>query len=137
MRSKNCAVLLETQSLADTLGSNIASLLNESCQTKIFLPNSSADQTGTADSPGPRDLYRMLGLTDDDVLIIRGAIPKRDYYAVSERGRRLFCLAPGPALCAFAGASSKEALARTEALEATFGPEWPDYWLAEQEGASR
>jgi len=136
LRSKNCAVVLETQSLADALRSDVAALLNESCQTKIFLPNSRADQHGTADNPGPRDLYRMLGLTDDDVAVIRGAVPKREYFAVSDRGRRLFWLSAGPVLRAFAGASSKEALARTEALEGMLGTDWPEQWLAEQ-GASR
>ena len=136
LRSKNCAVVLETQSLADALRSDVAALLNESCQTKIFLPNAAADQRGTAEQPGPVDLYRMLGLSDDDIAVLRHATPRRDYYAVTARGRRLFWLVPGPVLRAFAGASSKEALARTATLEAMLGEDWPEQWLAEQ-GASR
>ena len=75
----------------------------------------------------------MFGLSDADVGVICRATPKHDYYVVSERGRRLFWLSPGPVLRAFAGASSKEALTRTEALEAEFGPEWPEHWLRENE----
>ncbi|TJW92248.1 conjugal transfer protein TrbE, partial [Neisseria gonorrhoeae] len=39
LRKKNCLVLLATQSLSDAANSGILDVLNESCQTKIYLPN--------------------------------------------------------------------------------------------------
>ena len=42
LRKKNAAVMLATQSLADLERSPYRSIIVESCQTKIFLPNAEA-----------------------------------------------------------------------------------------------
>ena len=46
MRKANCAVILATQSLSDARNSGILDVLAESCPTKIFLPNSAAEDAG-------------------------------------------------------------------------------------------
>ncbi len=71
-----------------------------------------------------------MGLNDKQVQIIAGAIPKRQYYYVSEGGRRLFELALGPVAMAFVGASDKESVAEIRRLEARFGEDWIGEWLA-------
>ena len=61
--------------------------------------------------------------------IIASAVPKRQYYYVSEQGRRLYELALGPVALAFVGASDKDSLARIKMLEAKHGKGWVREWL--------
>jgi type IV secretion/conjugal transfer VirB4 family ATPase len=132
LRSKNCAVIMATQSLSDAIRSGIMDVLIESCPTKIFLPNEEAGVTGTSENPGPRDFYRALGLNETQVEIIRTATKKRHYYLVSPEGRRLFDLGLGPVTLAFAGATSPDDIARIRNLERVHGRQWPFAWLDEK-----
>ena len=132
LRSKNAAVVMETQSVADIAEGKLTALLRESCPTKIFLPNAEAEGHGTDTQPGPRDYYQMLGRNDDDIRIIATARPKADYYITQPDGKRLVHLALGPKALAFAGATSKVAAARVNQLVHQYGKEWPAMWLAEQ-----
>ncbi|WP_031555654.1 conjugal transfer protein TrbE [Parvularcula oceani] len=109
LRKKNVSVVFATQSLADIESSPIASVIAESCPTRIFLPNERATE---AQSLGA---YRAFGLNDRQVQIIAGATPKRHYYYQSPRGNRLFDLALGPvalALCAAASPGDQRAIDR-------------------------
>jgi type IV secretion system protein VirB4 len=132
LRSKNCAVVMATQSLSDAIRSGIMDVLIESCPTKIFLPNEEAGVTGTPENPGPNDFYRALGLNETQVEIIRTATKKRHYYLVSPEGRRLFDLGLGPVTLAFAGATSPDDIARIRDLERVHGRQWPFAWLDEK-----
>jgi type IV secretion/conjugal transfer VirB4 family ATPase len=132
LRSKNCAVVMATQSLSDAIRSGIMDVLIESCPTKIFLPNEEANVTGTAENPGPRDFYRALGLNETQIEIIRTATKKRHYYLVSPEGRRLFDLGLGPVTLAFAGATSPDDISRIRRLERLHGGQWPFVWLDEK-----
>jgi type IV secretion/conjugal transfer VirB4 family ATPase len=133
LRKANCAVLMATQSLTDAVRSGILDVLMESCPTKIMLPNEEADKTGTADVPGPGDLYRMMGLNDAQIGIIKTAIKKRHYYYTSPEGRRLFDLGLGPLALAFVAVSDKESIRQIERLEEQFGAAWPEHWLSKEE----
>ena len=132
LRSKNCAVVMATQSLSDAIRSGIMDVLIESCPTKIFLPNEEAAVVGTAENPGPNDFYRALGLNETQIEIIRSATKKKHYYLVSPEGRRLFDLGLGPVTLAFAGATSPDDIARIRQLERVNGSEWPFAWLNEK-----
>jgi type IV secretion system protein VirB4 len=132
LRSKNCAVVMATQSLSDAIRSGIMDVLIESCPTKIFLPNEEANVTGTAENPGPRDFYRALGLNEMQIEIIRSATKKKHYYLVSPEGRRLFDLGLGPVTLAFAGATSPDDISRIRQLERLHGGQWPFVWLDEK-----
>ena len=132
LRSKNCAVLMATQSLSDAIRSGIMDVLIESCPTKIFLPNEEANVTGTPENPGPHDFYQALGLNETQIEIIRSATKKKHYYLVSPEGRRLFDLGLGPVTLAFAGATSPEDISRIRQLERVHGGEWPFAWLNER-----
>ena len=102
LRKKNVAVVFATQSLADIERSAIAPALIESCPTRIFLPNDRALE------PQAKSVYERFGLNARQVEILGLATPKRDYYAQSARGNRLFELGLGPVALALCGASSPD-----------------------------
>ena len=124
LRKSNCLVLMATQSLSDAANSGILDVIVESTATKIFLPNVYARDEDTS------VLYRRMGLNPRQIDILATAIPKRQYYYVSENGRRLFELALGPVALAFVGATDKESIATIKGLEARLGPRWVDEWLS-------
>jgi type IV secretion system protein VirB4 len=102
LRKKNVAVVFATQSLADIERSTIAPALIESCPTRIFLPNDRALE------PQARAVYERFGLNARQVEILSIAAPKRDYYAQTARGNRLFELGLGPVALALCGSSTPE-----------------------------
>jgi type IV secretion system protein TrbE len=102
LRKKNVAVVFATQSLADIERSTIAPALIESCPTRIFLPNDRALE------PQARAVYERFGLNARQIEILGLAAPKRDYYAQTARGNRLFELGLGPVALALCGASSPD-----------------------------
>ena len=120
---KNCIVIMATQNLTDAEKSGILDVIVESTASKIFLPNIYARDEDTA------ALYRRMGLNNRQIDIIASATPKRQYYFVSEQGRRLYELALGPLSLAFVGATDKESLAEINALERKHGDDWIHYWL--------
>ncbi|MDN5502718.1 MAG: VirB4 family type IV secretion/conjugal transfer ATPase [Comamonas sp.] len=124
LRKANCLVLMATQSLSDAANSGILDVIVESTATKIFLPNVYARDEETS------LLYRRMGLNNRQMEILATAIPKRQYYYVSENGRRLYDLALGPLALAFVGASDKESVAAIKNLERKFGAGWVNEWLA-------
>ncbi len=123
LRKKNASVVFATQSLSDVDGSNIAPAIIESCPTRVFLPNERAFE------PQIAAIYRRFGLNDRQIEILARATPKRDYYAQSRRGNRLFELGLGEVALAFTAASSKtDHAAISEALAehsvSGFAAEW-------------
>jgi len=126
LRKANCAVILATQSISDAERSGIIDVLKESCPTKICLPN------GAAREPGTREFYERIGFNERQIEIVANAVPKREYYAVSPIGRRLFDLGVGPLTLAFVGASGKEDLATIRSLHAEYGTDWPRHWLQQR-----
>lgn len=102
LRKKNVAVVFATQSLADVERSTIAPALIESCPTRIFLPNDRALE------PQARAIYERFGLNARQIEILSTAAPKRDYYAQTARGNRLFELGLGPIALALCGSSSPD-----------------------------
>jgi type IV secretion system protein VirB4 len=102
LRKKNVSVVFATQSLADVERSTIAPAMIESCPTRIFLPNDRARE------PQARAVYERFGLNDRQIEILSVAAPKRDYYAQTARGNRLFELGLGPVALTLCGASSPD-----------------------------
>jgi type IV secretion system protein TrbE len=102
LRKKNVSVVFATQSLADVERSTIAPALIESCPSRIFLPNDRALE------PQARNVYERFGLNARQIEILSTASPKRDYYAQTARGNRLFELGLGPVALALTAASSPE-----------------------------
>lgn len=131
LRKANCAVVLATQSLSDAFKSNILDILQESCPTKIFLPNNDAFNKGSDNNFGPYDFYKSFGLNDVQISIINNAIKKQDYYYVSSFGTRLFNLALGGINLAFSAKSDKLSVKRVSELHRIYGDDWAIYWLDE------
>ena len=129
LRKKNVTVVLATQSLSDAVNSGLLDVLLEQCPTKILLPNVEAEQAGSDKTPGPADLYKMFGLNDRELQILKNGQYKRDYYYKSPYGRRMFQLGLKPLTLAFVAVSSKEDLAMVRHLEGIHGQDWPFYWL--------
>lgn len=120
-RKKNCVVIMATQSVADVQSSPIASAINESCPTKIFLPNPDAERSA--------DLYAAMGLNEREIEILSQARKKRDYYVTQPEGRRLIYLDLDEVTLAFVTASDKEARTQIEMLRREHGEQWPYRWL--------
>lgn len=123
MAKKNCTVLMATQHLSHAINSGIFDVIVESTATKIFLPNVNARDKSTAEG------YVRMGLNEKQIDILAMAVPKRDYYYVSEKGQRLYSLALGPLALAFVGHTDKDSLAIIQALEARHGRDWVHEWL--------
>jgi type IV secretion system protein VirB4 len=113
LRKKNVAVVFATQSLADIETSAIAPAIIESCMTRIFLPNTRAQE------PQSSATYSRFGLNTRQIEIIARSAPKRDYYLQSARGNRLFELGLGPIALAVCGASAPADLKLVEDTIAT------------------
>ncbi len=99
LRKLNVSVIFATQSVDDTLNSDIASSLLESCPSRIFLPNDRALE------PNLQEKYSALGLNDKQINIIAHAEPKRQYYFESHHGNALFDLNLSPLALAICGVS--------------------------------
>lgn len=123
MAKKNCSVLMATQHLSQAVNSGILDVIVESTASKIFLPNVYAQDEKTA------AMYTRMGLNSRQIDIIASAVPKRDYYYVSEKGRRLYSLALGPLALAFVGSTDKESIELIQTLDAIHGESWVHEWL--------
>lgn len=129
LRSKNCGVIMDTQSLSDAYRSGILDVLIESCPTKIYLPNEEALKRGTDKTPGPLDLYQAMQLNENQIEIIRSARGKREYYVTSPEGSRLIDLDLGPMALAIAGATSEDDAKQVRKLVKLHGDDWIWHWL--------
>lgn len=126
LRKSSCAVIMATQSISDASNSGILDVINESCPTKIFLPNATAKDESSA------KLYSQMGLNKREIDLLSTAIPKHDYYFRNPDGRRMFNLQLGPTTLALVGATGKEDIAKIRKLQKKQGENWLTYWLNER-----
>ena len=125
LRKLNVSVFVATQSLSDIADSAIAPALIESCPTRIFLPNSRAEE------PSMATTYESFGLNRRQIELISRSTPKQDYYLQCPLGNRLFDLELGPVGLAFCAASSQsDRNAISEILESTSPETFAAAWLA-------
>ena len=129
LRSKNCAVVMATQLLSDAVQSRLLDVLVESCPTKIYLPNGDALVRGTPEHPGPFDFYRIMGLNDNQIEIIRTAERKREYYWTSPEGSRLIDLGLGPLQLAIVGTTDETEVKRVKEMISEHERDWIYRWL--------
>ena len=122
LRKANCAVVMATQSLADADNSGILDVIIESTATKIFLPNT------TANSEVSRPIYEAIGLNHAQIDMISRATPKRQYYAMSSEGNRLFDMALGPIALSFTAQSGPTVKKEVQQKIDQYGDKWIDYW---------
>jgi type IV secretion system protein VirB4 len=98
LRKFNVAVIFSSQSLADVFNSPIAPVLIESCPTKIFLPNYMASESDVS-----KENYHRYGLNEAEIKLLTQATPKRQYYIVQPKGRRLVDIELGEIALKFLG----------------------------------
>ncbi len=102
LRKKNVSVVFATQSVDDALNSPLVSALNESCPSRIFLPNDRALEPTVAKG------YENFGLNARQIQILSHARPASQYYFQSQKGNCLFDLGLGPVALAFCAASKPQ-----------------------------
>ncbi len=117
VRKLNVCVVFSTLSLSSITDSPIAPALMEGCPTRIFLPNPEAR------TPLIAKAYAGFGLNDQQIEIIAGAAPKREYYYQSATGNRLFELGLGSVALAAVGSASPGDQALIDRLLAEVGPD--------------
>jgi len=125
IRKNNACVLLATQSLSDIVNSPYVNFINESCFTKVFLPNPAARE---ADN---RRFYEAFGLNSRQIDIIAEAVRKRHYYVTArDVGHRLIDLGLKSLELAFYGAgTSHQERQKIKEFKKNYGDIWPSKWL--------
>ena len=120
------AVIFISQDIDDIVQSDAASVIQNSCMTRVYLPNAQANEPNVAEQ------YKLFGLNDREIQIIAQAIPKQDYYYHSQLGRRLFSLDLGELSKAFLCVSQKTDIDRFKQLHQQNDSKWVLDWLADQ-----
>jgi type IV secretion system protein VirB4 len=126
---QNAAVVLATQSLAEIAESAYYTIIEESCQTSLFLPNPAAKNENSA------RLYRKFGLTERKIERLAELIPRQEYLYTSPLGAAVFQLQAGPLAHMYCGVTDRGDIAHIMELARTHGKEWTH--LYEQEFATR
>lgn len=86
LRKKHVFVVMATQEIADAVRSPLLETIVSACQTKIYLPDRSADQAYM------KDLYFNFGLNEQELFLVSHAQPKREYYIKTAVGSMLCSL---------------------------------------------
>ncbi|OGT50855.1 MAG: hypothetical protein A3F17_09315 [Gammaproteobacteria bacterium RIFCSPHIGHO2_12_FULL_41_15] len=123
LRKANVAVIFVSQDLSDIANSEAASIIQNSCMTRIYLPNPAAQE------PAVKHFYQQLGLNDRQIELIQQAQPKCDYYYNSVQGNRLFHLNLGEVAQAFLCVSHKEDSDAFYRVYSKNKPMWVLEWL--------
>jgi type IV secretion system protein TrbE len=130
LRKDNAAVLMVAHGVSQLLDVPGGALLAEACPTRVFLPNADAG------SPVNLAAYGGLGLGPRECGRLARAVPKRDYYMVTPRGRRMFDLALGPAALSVlgtpAGMTTSDVKRAVEQVMAEHGRGWLGVWMRER-----
>lgn len=124
LRKLNVSVIFISQDLDDIVKSEAASVIQTSCMTRLYLPNKKAGEPHIANQ------YRAFGLNEQQINIIKEAMPKQDYYYQSELGNRLFTLDLGDLAQAFLCISEKSECDRFNTIYQPNNPKWVLDWLA-------
>ena len=86
LAKRKVALVIATQDAPSVVKSSIISTILANCQTKIFLPDATANST--ISSPA----YQTLGLSESEIYSLTQATMKRDYFYKSTEGARMFQL---------------------------------------------
>jgi type IV secretion system protein VirB4 len=96
LRKRNAGVWLATQHLDEILGSEFASVILDSCPSRVVLPDSSARERLEVYGRGSSNGRPGLGLNATEIELLAGAQRRREYLHTSDEGTRLFELALDP-----------------------------------------
>lgn len=123
LRKANVSVIFISQDLSDIVDSGSASVIQNSCLTRVYLANPQAKE------PAVRRYYEAFGLNDREVEVLSQMIPKRDYYYTSCLGRRRFQLDLGERAKALLCISEPHDLAVFEKVHQSKNHAWIQDWL--------
>lgn len=124
LRKANVSVIFISQDLSDIVDSGSASIIQNSCLTRIYLANPQAKE------PAVKAYYEAFGLNAREVEVLSQMKPKHDYYYSSMQGRRRFQLDLGEKAKAFLCINGKTDLTQFNQLLQTAGADWISQWLA-------
>lgn len=122
LRKKNVSVVFVSQDLTDITASSHSDVIQNSCMTRIYLPNRHANQ------PNIQMSYASFGLNQQEIDIIHQAQPKRDYYFRSPQHSALFQLDLGPFAKSLFCMTSPDAISTFHRL--CQDANWLDAWLS-------
>lgn len=123
LRKRFCGVGFFTQSIADAVNSGMLEVIEESCPTKIYLPNSAALNQSS------KKHYELLGLNNAEIRLIANATPKREYYIVQDgKGKRLISLDISPFSLAILGQAGKDVKKKVDGFITKYGDQWVEEW---------
>lgn len=123
LRKANVSVIFVSQDLDDIVKSESASVIQSSCMTRIYLPNATVSENRVAEQ------YRAFGFNDQEINIIKNAIPKQDYFYQSPLGKRLFQLDLHDLAKAFLCISEKKDLDQFDEIYDAKNSKWILEWL--------
>ena len=128
IRKNNACVILATQSLSDIVNSPYVNFINESCLTKIFLPNPAAREAEN------KVFYQCFGLNDRQITILSEAIRKKHYYVTArDMGNRLIDLGlTNLELAFYATGTTPQERQKVKDFKFEYGPNWPAKWLVDR-----
>ena len=121
----NAYVCFVTQDLTDFLNLPQATLILNSCQSKIYLPNSEAETDYN------KELYLRMGLSTEEIHVVANATIREEYLVKTADGTMKFRTDFSPAELAFYGVPTPQ-LETIKTLAQQHGERWPGKWLAEQ-----
>ena len=125
MRKRNCGIVIATQNLSDIMtNQDFADTIINNCPTKIFLPNLNASNETNL------HLYKLFGLNEAQIQIIKQARPKHDYYFSQSGHFRKFQLALQPSELAVLAATSKDDQAKITEILREFPNEVIERWFS-------
>lgn len=127
LRKFNVAVIFVSQDLSDIAASSASSVIQNSCMTRLYLPNPSATE------PAVKQFYDAFGLNEQQIALLQHARPKQDYYYVSPKGSRLFHLDLGELAKAFLCVSNPQSIARFKQRYDANPDNWLTAWLEENQ----
>lgn len=121
----NAYVCFVTQDLTDFLNLPQATLILNSCRSKIYLPNSEAETDYNM------ELYLRMGLSKEEIHVLAQATIREEYLLKTAEGTMKFRTDFSPAELAFYGVPTPQ-LERVKGLYQQHGEIWPGKWLAEK-----
>jgi type IV secretion system protein TrbE len=126
MRRKNCGLIAATHDVSDIANRPDYSLLLINFPGRVFLPNPQASGQLIADG------YRRVGLNEQQINCIAGAIPKREALYTSPLGTRLAGFPLGEISRHIIGATDLESVNQARRILASKPDDFTTAWLNER-----
>ena len=122
MRKLEGSVWFATQSIAEIVDSPIASVVIDSCPTKIYLANAQAEDQELS------KFYARMGLNPVEIGRIARAQRYRDYYYKTNHGSRMMQLGLDDFALAYCGVAGPGVAEEIKGLKRTHGDQWTKVW---------